>query len=261
VEDQEPSCGHLQLIAGGLATLAGGPIEERRRRRFNRQFELLEGRQIVEIVRGDLAAGEAVNAFHETGRRDALVGMPALELPTKNGRAVSTELVRQLAPAKLRTLAPRPQFHQHPQRLPLWLSSSLPIWQYANLEMSGISYLRRVANDRAPPNRIRELREAAQLTQVELAKRANVTPSALNKVEMGRRGLDQQWMERIAAALDCAPADLLPDSQNPDRPKGAEHALLQMYRNADETQRRQILALVQALLSPEDVERMVEQAA
>jgi transcriptional regulator with XRE-family HTH domain len=127
--------------------------------------------------------------------------------------------------------------------------------------MSGISYLRRVANDRTPLNRIRELREAKGMTQVELAKRANVTPSALNKVEMGKRGLDQQWMERIAGVLGCSPADLLPDSQNPDRPKGPEHVLLTLYRQADETQKRQILALVQALLTPEELERLADQAA
>jgi transcriptional regulator with XRE-family HTH domain len=127
--------------------------------------------------------------------------------------------------------------------------------------MSQIVYLRRVANDGAPPNRIRELREARGISQVELARRANVTPSALNKVEMGKRGLDQQWMDRLAAALEVAPADLLPDHQNPDRLQGPEHALISMFRAADETQKRQILALARALLSPEELERLTADAA
>jgi transcriptional regulator with XRE-family HTH domain len=122
--------------------------------------------------------------------------------------------------------------------------------------MREIVYLRRVANDGSPPNRIRELREARGISQAELARRAHVTPSALNKVEMGRRGLDQQWMDRLAEVLDCAPADLLPDHQNPDRPKGQEHALLSMYRAADEMQKRQILALARALLSPEELDQL-----
>lgn len=122
--------------------------------------------------------------------------------------------------------------------------------------MSGIVYLRRVANDGTPPNRIRELREGRGMTQAELAKLANVTPSALNKVEMGKRGLDQQWMDRLAAILDVAPADLLPDYQNPDRLEGAEAALITMYRAADDTQRKQLIALARALLSPDELERL-----
>lgn len=122
--------------------------------------------------------------------------------------------------------------------------------------MSGIVYLRRVANDGTPPNRIRELREGRGMTQAELAKLANVTPSALNKVEMGKRGLDQQWMDRLAAILDVAPADLLPDYQNPDRLEGPEAALITMYRAADDTQRKQLIALARALLSPDELERL-----
>jgi transcriptional regulator with XRE-family HTH domain len=137
----------------------------------------------------------------------------------------------------------------------------LPQWQYANLEMSGIVYLKRVANDGAPPNRIRELREAKGISQAELARQANVTASALNKVEMGKRGLDQQWLDRLAAALDVAPADLLPDRMNPDRLVGPEQAMLTLFRSADNTQKMQLLALARALLSPEELARLAEDAA
>jgi transcriptional regulator with XRE-family HTH domain len=135
------------------------------------------------------------------------------------------------------------------------------LWQYANLEMSGIVYLRRVANDGSPPNRIREIREAKGVSQAELARRANVTPSALNKVEMGKRGLDQQWMDRLAEALDVAPADLLPDHMNPDRLVGPEQALITLFRAADETQRQQLLAIANALLSPEELARLAKSVA
>lgn len=122
-------------------------------------------------------------------------------------------------------------------------------------------YLPGVANDDTPPNRIRELREAKGLNQAELARLANVTPSALNKVENGSRGLDQQWMQRLAPLLDCSPADLLPREDNPDLLGDQERALVYLFRSADEAQRKQIMAVIQTLLSPEAVERLLRSAA
>lgn len=144
--------------------------------------------------------------------------------------------------------------------MPLWLYRAAKLWQYANSEMRQIGYHKRVANDVSAPNRIRELREQRAMTQVELARRANVSPSALNKVESGLRGLDQDWMRRVSKALDVPAADLLPDEDNPDRLGDEQRALLYLYRSADETQRRQIFALIQTLLSPEDIARLLRAA-
>jgi transcriptional regulator with XRE-family HTH domain len=135
------------------------------------------------------------------------------------------------------------------------------LWQYANLEMRRTGYLNGVANDDAPPNRVRELRERKGLSQAELARLANVTPSALNKLENGARRLDQHWMLRLAPLLDCAPPDLLPIEQNPNHLGDAERALVLLFRSADETQRRQIFAMIQALLSPEEIRRLFPEAA
>lgn len=118
-----------------------------------------------------------------------------------------------------------------------------------------------MANDDAPPNRIRELRDAKGLTQAQLAALANVTPSALNKLELGSRGLDQQWLRRLAPLLDCNPADLLPDEDNPNRPGDEEQELLRMWRSADPTQRKQLYAMMRALLSPDDLEGLMPAAA
>lgn len=128
------------------------------------------------------------------------------------------------------------------------------MWQYANLDMRRNGYLRAVAGTDAPPNRIRELREEIGMSQAELARRANTTPSSLNKVELGTRRLDQDWMRRLAPHLGCAPADLLPDQDNPDRLDDEERALVLLYRSADARQRKQIFALLQTLLAPEDIE-------
>lgn len=128
------------------------------------------------------------------------------------------------------------------------------MWQYANLDMRQKRYLSVVAGMDAPPNRIRELREALGMSQAELARRANTHPTTLNKVENGSRGLDQAWLRRLAPHLSCAPADLLPDIDNPDRLGDGERALVTLYRSANRTQRKQIFALVQTLLAPDQID-------
>lgn len=98
---------------------------------------------------------------------------------------------------------------------PNWIDKPCPRWQYANMDHRRIGYIRLVSDNDQPPNRIRELREQQEISQAELARRINVTPPALQKIEAGARKLDQQWMRRIARALDCDPADLLPATDNP----------------------------------------------
>ncbi len=59
------------------------------------------------------------------------------------------------------------------------------------------------------PNRIRELRLARGYSQKELAERANTTQPTIDRLEKGDRGLDTDWMDALAKALDVTPADLL----------------------------------------------------
>ena len=112
-----------------------------------------------------------------------------------------------------------------------------------------IGYIRRVANENDAPNRIKELREAAGLSQAELARRANVTPSALNKVELGSRGLDLDWMLRLAPHLGVAPAELLPRSANPHLLNEEEKHLLGLVRQADEQEQAKFLRVAEAMLT------------
>lgn len=121
--------------------------------------------------------------------------------------------------------------------MPKWLSHIVPLWQYANMANVQFGYIRCVVDNTQAPNRIRELREAIGLTQADLARLANVTPSALNKVEKGSRGLDQDWMRRLAPHLGVAPADLLPLRDNPDVLAADERRLLDGYRTASHTDR------------------------
>jgi imidazoleglycerol-phosphate dehydratase len=64
-------------------------------------------------------------------------------------------------------------------------------------------------------NTIRALRKQIGLSQQALAQRIGTTGQQVGNLEAGRRKLTQDWMERLAAGLDCAPADLLSSASIP----------------------------------------------
>lgn len=59
-------------------------------------------------------------------------------------------------------------------------------------------------------NRIQEQRQAKGWSMQRLADAVGTTKSQIFKLERGDRRLTVEWMEIIARALDCLPADLLP---------------------------------------------------
>lgn len=109
-------------------------------------------------------------------------------------------------------------------------------------------YIRLVVDNTHAPNRIRELREAMGLSQAELARRIHVTPPALQKVEKGTRGLDQDWMRRIAPILGVTPAELLPAQDNPYALTAEERALIDGYRRADSDDREKLRKVADVVL-------------
>lgn len=58
-------------------------------------------------------------------------------------------------------------------------------------------------------NRIRELRDMLGWNAEELASRAGTTMKQIYRLESGERRLTLDWMNRLAAALGCAPGDLI----------------------------------------------------
>ncbi len=74
-------------------------------------------------------------------------------------------------------------------------------------------------NNGARPNRIRELREAKDISQGQLADL--VTPPTsqpqIDRLEKGDRKLTQDWMTKIAKALGVSAKDLLLDESKPGR--------------------------------------------
>ena len=61
-------------------------------------------------------------------------------------------------------------------------------------------------------NRIGVLRRERGLSLAGLAKAAGTTKAQIQKLERGDRRLSLEWMERLAAALQVKPSDLLPQS-------------------------------------------------
>jgi transcriptional regulator with XRE-family HTH domain len=105
-----------------------------------------------------------------------------------------------------------------------------------------------VSDNSAPPNRIRELREKIGMSQAELARRISITAGALQKVEVGSRKLDQQWMRRIAPVLGVTPADLLPAVDNPYALSEEERAMIDRMRAADQRERQQLNQLADVVV-------------
>lgn len=70
---------------------------------------------------------------------------------------------------------------------------------------------------------IRELRRAKGLTLEEVASRCTppTTPQTIGRLECGTRTVSLPWLNRIAAALDVAPADLVKMPERPELPVAA----------------------------------------
>lgn len=189
-------------------------------------------RQIVKIIRLDGAVAQQKQTLEIACPR-----LPSPLFPALHRQQVNVEFVGQLLLGQAPGLSPCRKFHIGCPKWgkPKWLYETGGMWQDANMASSNIVYIRRVANDYEAPNRIRELREAKGLTQSDLARLIHVHPTALNKIERGSRGLDQEWMRRLAPHLGVTPAELLPVEDNPYLLTDRERALIDRLREAGDT--------------------------
>lgn len=92
-------------------------------------------------------------------------------------------------------------------------------------------------------NNIAELRKAKGWTQDRLAEEIGTTVNNLGKLERGARRLNQDWIERIAEALGCAPNDVIKASRNFTPPSGRRVPMpLDMARAPDQMPTRSAYA-------------------
>lgn len=103
------------------------------------------------------------------------------------------------------------------------------------------------------PNRIRELRLAAGISQEELGGRIGVHKVSISDLERGKVELTLTYMRRIAKALGVSPADLLLDADNPDRLGEAEHEMVVAFREAPEGAKSFLLTSAMAVARPQAV--------
>lgn len=64
-------------------------------------------------------------------------------------------------------------------------------------------------NNLAVPTYLRQWRTFRDLTQEELAEKVEMTSSSISQLETGNQGFTDKSLARMAAALNCTPADLL----------------------------------------------------
>lgn len=234
-----------------------GAARKRRERRGERPAP---AGKVVKVVRLNLTVGQQEDTLLSSNVRIALALFVS---PDRADRA--PKLIGKALQGPPLLLSPIRQLHVTPIRsatsLPKWLYETLALWQYANMANGQIVYIRRVANDDSAPNRIQELLDALGMSQADLARLANVSVSALNKVIKGTRGLDQEWMRRLAPHLGVTPAELLPVEDNPLSLSSDEKALLARYRAADRGTRAQLDRVTEALAGDTGNSRANNQAA
>lgn len=78
----------------------------------------------------------------------------------------------------------------------------------------------------AMKNNIRTIRQRLGMTLEDVAEKADTTFAQVHKLENGERRLTQEWMYRIAGALQCAPEDLI---KSPEQLKDSANAAYRGY--------------------------------
>lgn len=101
------------------------------------------------------------------------------------------------------------------------------------------------------PERLKRLRKAAGLTQLELATAVGVAVGTVNKWEQGKQGLRGDNLTAVAKALRVRVEDLSEPTENVSRGTvGHESDLEALFRelaNASPAERRRFLLLLRAL--------------
>ncbi|HSV28777.1 MAG TPA: helix-turn-helix transcriptional regulator [Candidatus Omnitrophota bacterium] len=94
-------------------------------------------------------------------------------------------------------------------------------------------------------NRIREIRQDRGLSQEQLADKVGTTKAQISKLEKSQRRLTDQWMRRLAVALECHPGELFADTPVGITPE--EQAILDLYRGLSEPDKQAAYRVVDAM--------------
>ena len=89
---------------------------------------------------------------------------------------------------------------------------------------------------------IRQWRKNASMSQGDLAGYLGVSTATVSQIENAETGYKQEYLERIAEAVGCEPADLL--IRGPEDPE----PIWRLWQQAKHGQRKQILKVITAML-------------
>ena len=92
-------------------------------------------------------------------------------------------------------------------------------------------------------NRIRTLRNAQGLSQVQLADRAGMSPRYLSEVESGKRNVSFTWLDALAKQLSIPLTELL----DLEEPRGKATVLRQLNALLNDLSLNQLLFLQRAM--------------
>lgn len=93
------------------------------------------------------------------------------------------------------------------------------------------------------PNYLQAWREFRGMTQTELANAVGSTQNMIGYLEAGERGLSAKWLRRLAPALKTQPGFILEHD-----PRTLPTDIVEIWINASDTERRQIVNLAQAIV-------------
>lgn len=92
---------------------------------------------------------------------------------------------------------------------------------------------------------IKQWRKKKGWNQAKLAEAIGVSIATISQIENRETGYKQEYLEGIAVALGCEPADLL--VRDPNDPE----AIWSLWESASPAQRKQIIGIIKGLLSSE----------
>lgn len=226
----------LPLRSRGLA-------QQGRSRGFERATPERHG---VKVVGLDLTVGHDENTLQEIGAGHYGI---ASALNLTDVRLTAAQLASQPLLRLAMFLSPRGKLHRSVSRFGTQdYTDSLYFVdghkQVAEAEYKQVAYVLTMH----PGNRIRELRKAAGLSQVELAQRTGVSQPYISQIEnQDGLSLDIARMRALSREFNCAPADLLCDEDNPDRLSADERELLRLFRQSSDAQRELAVRVVAPL--------------
>lgn len=199
-----------------------------------------------EVIRADRATSERPNFRHVRRAGTTPPALPVTPHLTHRADAGSSSFKRQimLGTPLAKGMIGLAFLHTSPSKPIAYHLTSGCTEMHGSIVSADIVHL--MPMDQAP-NRIRELRTQAGLSQEQLGERIGVHKMTVSDLERGKIELTLSYMRRVADALCVTPADILLTRDDPSRLNEVEKELLEAFRASPEVAREFLLASAKAV--------------